>query len=302
MSKLIQLDFKKVASTGQESFEFDTTSYQNIDLSDSTNLAKIRMYILPVIAKNVGWDTENLSEERFNADPHQFQNAIDTTIFANVHVLLDDLGNPVGLMEYLEETIENPISRVRMSNLKKLIEDKSAWKYLIDAGVIDQKVLNELLPELRLFFQNKKIYSEIGLVLKPEIQGKGSGYTQMLYDQLKDGILFGWTSNPLIVAQFRKNYKYVSYFPLESSTVKSVEALASVALVYADLLTYKVERWKPYKFGALYSDYFVSTRGPEYLKLVDDLLKVKKISEDDKIRLQYFISQESVQGAIIAMN
>lgn len=296
MSRVIKLDFVKTDTS------IDTASYSHVDLTNPENLAAINKYVLPVIAKNRGWDAENLTAEEFNKDPLQFQDVMDASLFANVHILLDDSENPVALLEYLEETIENPISKIRMNNLIDLIENKEAWKYLLDRGVLNEEALDSLFDELKSFFANKKIYSEIGIVIKSELQGKSSGYTQMLYEILNDGILFGWTSNPLIVVQWRKYFKSVTYFPLLNESITDIEALASLAILYADLLTYKTSRWKDLEFGSLTSQYFISKRGTEYLELVDDLKHAGKISDLDVERLLYFIRQESVQGAIFATN
>ncbi len=294
MTEIIKLDFKKVNTTT------DTTSYSHIDLSNSDNLNKIRKYILPIIAENEGWGTADLTIAAFEENPTKFQEYIDATLFANVHVLLDE-GEPAALLEYLVETLDSPISLARMENLKRLIEDRSAWNYLLSKHAVENSAFNSLFPKLRHFLNSKKIYSEIGVVVRPDLQGQRKGYSQSLYELLQNGIIFGWTSNPLIVAQWRKYFPKVIYFPLYEEKVQDLEGLICLAVLYADLLTYEESRWKPLKFGALNSPYFVNKRDSKYLELVDSLFESQKINKLDVQRLKYLIEMDSVQGAIVGI-
>lgn len=192
---ITKLDFKKTTE------QIDSADYDHIDLSDSQNIKKITKYILPIIAQNEGWDTADISPERFKENPFHYQEAIDASLFANVHVAISDSGEPVGLIEYLEETIDNPLSVERMNNLKKLLKSKEEWRFLLDSHFVSEKLLNKYFKELISFFRGKYIYSEIGLTVKPNLQGKRSGVSEELYKILKKGVLFGWTSNPILLSQ-----------------------------------------------------------------------------------------------------
>jgi hypothetical protein len=294
--KITKLFFKKTTE------QIDSANYGHIDLSDSQNLEKITKYILPIITQNEGWDTTDITPKRFKENPFHYQEAIDASLFANVHVALSDSGEPLGLIEYLEETIEDPLSIERMNNLKKLLTSRDEWRFIIDSHVISEKFLDKHFRNLTDFFREKYIYSEIGLTVKPSLQGKRSGVSEELYKTLKKGILFGWTNNPILLSQWKKTFENVIFFPMFGEEYTSLEYLACLALLYADLLTYDKDRWQKYEFGALSSTYFVTKRSKEYLEITQNLITKNKISEKDGERIRYCIDRESVQGAVFAFN
>lgn len=296
MPNIIKLDFKKTNS------EIDSASYGHIDLTDNANLEKIREYILPIITKNEGWDTADVTLEKFEQDPTQFQDALDATLFANVHVALDLDGKPAGLIEFLQESIDSPISLNRMNNLKELIYKKEKWNELIKLNVIDQNTLDANFSKLESYFKERKLYSELGIVIRADLQGKKSGVSETLYGLLENGIVFAWTNNPVVVAQWRKIFNEFIYYPLLSDERNTLEYVASLAILYADLQTYKPERWEQLKFGALNSPYFVSSRSSYYLDLAKSLKDKGKITPTDLERIEYFLSKDSVQGAIFGFN
>ncbi len=294
MTEIVKLDFKKINTST------DTTSLSHIDLGDQDNLKKIQKYVLPIIAENEGWGTADLTVEAFTKNPEKFQIDIDATLVGNVHILLDQ-ESPVALLEYLIQTIDAPILNKRMSNLKRLTEDRSAWNYLLSKHIVENSAFNALFPKLRYYLNGKKICSEIGVVVRPDLQGQRKGYSQSLYELLPNGILFGWTSNPLIVSLRRKYFSKVLYFPLYEEKVQDLEGLSCLAILYADLLTYEESKWKSLKFGALNSPYFVKKRDSKYLELVDRLYESQKINKLDVERLKYLIKLDSVQGAIVGI-
>nr|HVX93121.1 hypothetical protein [Candidatus Dojkabacteria bacterium] len=164
------------------------------------------------------------------------------------------------------------------------------------------EVLDKYFSQLEDYLSSKTIYSEIGIVVRPDLQGKGSGATKELYNLLSNGIIFAWTSNPLYLAQCYKYFNNVQYFPLFEDRITTLEGLANLSVLYGDLLTYKPDRTENLEFGALRSEYFVTERGNEYLDLAKSLVESKKISQLDEKRIQYCIQQKGVQGAIIATN
>ena len=294
--EIIKLDFKKTSDN------IDSANYGHIDLSDTQNINKIIKYILPIISQNEGWDTADITPERFKEKPFKYQEAIDASLFANVHIALNKIGEPLGLIEFLEETINKPLSAIRMNNLKNLITSKDHWNDLINTHCVSNKLLDKYFKDLENYFKNKYIYSEIGITVKPDLQGKQSGVSEELYKVLKKGIIFGWTSNPLLLTQWKKNFENVIFFPLVGEEYFSLEYLVSLALLYADLLTYEKDRWESYEFGTLNSPYFVSKRSSDYLDISQVLVTKKKISKKDKERIEYCLNKKSLQGAIFAFN
>ncbi len=294
--EILKLDFKKTSN------KIDSADYGHIDLLDKNNIRNIEKYILPIISKNEGWDTADVTIEGFKNDPFQYQESLDASLFANVHVALNENGEPLGLIEFLEETTEKPLSVIRMNNLKGMITSKEKWEELLNLGVVDHKFLNKYFGNLKDYFKDKYIYSEIGVTVKPDLQGKKSGVSQYLYSVFQKGILFGWTNNPLLLAQWRNCFNNVIYFPLFEEKHDSLEYLVCLALLYADLLTYDKDRWIKYKFGVLYSPYFITKRSSDYLDFAKILVSKGKLTEIDEKRIQYCLKKKLVEGAIFAFN
>jgi len=294
--KIIRLDFKKTSE------EIDSSSYGNVDLKNPENLKSIEKYIIPIIEENEGWDTSNVTLEGFKKDPIQYQNELDATLFANVHVALDDEDNPLGLIEFLEETVESPVSKGRMDNIKSLLNDRTAWKRLIEMQVVSESVVEKYFPKLAEFISDKKIYSEVGIVVRPDLQGRKSGVSEFLYELLSDGIQFAWTNNPVIISVNRKLFKNVVYYPLLEEPIDSLEGLITLAILYGDLQTYNEKRWVNLKFGAMNSPYFVTSRDNTYLEIAEALASKSKITKLDVERIKYCLGKESVQGAMFCFN
>jgi hypothetical protein len=293
MRNIIELNLTKTST------EIDTASYSHIDLSNASNIKLIQKYVIPIIAENDGWDTKDLTLTEFDKNPLQFQESLDSTLFSNVHIMLED-DKPVGLLEYLEETLDNPKSLERMSNLNKLISDKTEWEELLGLGIIDKVILTKHHPKLNECLSSRKLYSEIGVVVRPELQGKKSGVSDELYGVLKDGVCFGWTNNPIIVRQWKKIFNSTEYFPSLGERPNSLEHVVNLAILYADLLTYTDRTWRGLEFGALDSPYFVSRQGSHYMDVAKKLYSEGKLSDLDFKRIEYCIQKGAVQGAIFA--
>ena len=294
--KILKLDFKKTEET------IDSANYGHVDLSNKENLKNIEQYILPIIAKNEGWGTKELTIEGFKQNPFQYQEDLDASLFANVTIALDDNDKPVGLLEYLKETLESPVSVKRMQYINEIVHNREMWETLISREIVDKEIVDGYFPELKDYLKNKNIYSEIGIVVKPELQGKKSGVTEILYEVFSDGIVFGWTSNPLYIAQCHKYFKKTIYFPLFEERITDLEGIATLAILYGDLLTYNEDRLLGLKFGAIKSPYFVSSRDNYYLELAKSLVNAKKITELDKKRIKYCIDNKFVQSAVFAFS
>ncbi len=268
---------------------FNKDSSNRTILSDKSNLEKIRSYILPIIEMNLGWGTFNLTETKFNEKPDKYQDDIDASTWDNVHILLID-DKPVGMLEY---------SRVKVP---KILDSLSSDNLLDIGDRIGLKLSFEDVNPALEFLKSKPIYSSIGIVLKSEFQGRKSGYANILYQILSDGINFGWTSNPLIVRLKRKLYTHTLYFPLFDELPNSKEYLAMCLLLWADLKTKDRNDTSGLLFGTMHSKYFVEDRGEEYLNIADRMEEMGKISYLDNKRIKYVLSMKRCAGAIFSWN
>lgn len=136
------------------------------------------------------------------------------------------------------------------------------------------------------------IMSGYGIVIRPDLQGKKTGIADELYKLAEGHILFGWTSNPAIVAKHRKLGRTV-FFPTNDYDEFSKE------LVQKSLDDWENDSWKKLKFGVAQSVYFNEKRGDEYLEINDKLFAEGKITESDHEGLKYIIGLHQAEGAII---
>lgn len=162
-------------------------------------------------------------------------------------------------------------------------DDKcKVWIYLKDgepAGLFQARV-------------DGNIMSGYGIVIRPDLQGKKTGIADELYKLAEGHILFGWTSNPAIVAKHRKLGRTV-FFPTNECDEFSKE------LVQKSLDDWENDSWKKLKFGVAQSVYFNEKRGDEYLRLAERLFTEGKITESDCQGLKYIIGLGQAEGAII---
>ncbi|MEK7164107.1 MAG: hypothetical protein AAB768_03130 [Patescibacteria group bacterium] len=222
---------------------------KSVDLNNKENRETIEKYVLPIIEKNVGWDTEFVEiESLWELDKKRLQNTIDATLGADdkckCWIYLKE-GEPVGLFQAREE-----------------------------------------------MFNNKNIMSGYGIVLRSDLQGKKTGIADELYKLAEGHILFGWTSNPAIVAKHRKLGRTV-FFPTNEYDEFSKE------LVQRSLEDWENDSWKKLKFGVAQSVYFNEKRGDEYLMLADRLLSEGKMTKSDNEGLKYIIGLGQAEGAIV---
>lgn len=218
---------------------------KSVDLNNKENRETIEKYVLPIIEKNIGWDTEFVERESlWELDKTRLQNAIDATLGSD--------------------------------NKCKV------WIYLRDdepAGLFQARV-------------DSNIMSGYGIVIRPDLQGKKTGIADELYKLAEGHILFGWTSNPAIVAKHRKLGRTV-FFPTNDYDEFSKE------LVQRSLDDWENDSWKKLKFGVAQSVYFNEKRGEEYLRLAERLFTEGKITQSDCEGLKYIIGIGQAEGAII---
>jgi hypothetical protein len=285
--EVIKLDFKKTLDL-------------KTDLKNKGNLENLYKYVFPIIERNEGWGTGSLTVEEFEKDPGKFQDDIDATVWDNVHILLEK-DEPIALLEF-EETEISDTSKSYHKILIDLLENPAdtRWRILRERGwLIPDKTDLSLIKS---YLISKSIYLSIGIVIKPELQGKKTGISESLYKIISDGINFGWTSNPIIVRQRRKLFKNTLYFPLFNENPKTLEELAIRVYVYAYILSHKEEEYKGLELGALYSDYFVAQRGDEYIQIAREMAIRDKILPEDLHRIEYILNRRKCAGAIVSWN
>ena len=133
-----------------------------------------------------------------------------------------------------KEKLQNAIDATLGSDNKCKV-----WIYLKDgepAGLFQARV-------------DGNIMSGYGIVIRPDLQGKKTGIADELYKLAKGYILFGWTSNPAIVAKHRKLGRTVFY------PTNDYDETAD-KLVKDSLSSWENDSWKKLKFGVAQSEYF----------------------------------------------
>lgn len=287
-------------TTELKKINFTRSHSYHVNLTDEDNLDKIREYILPVIEKNDGWGTKSLTKDAFVHNPQNWQDDIDSTIMDNVHILLEN-NEPIGILEYVKEDTNDDKKKHKI--LRMILEsfNNRYWKYLLTNDVIS-KPSKQSVEKANRFLQDKPLYSSVGVVLHPRLQGKGTGYSEKMYSVISDGIVFGWTSNPIIVRKRRQIFSETIFFPLFNDLIDTSEKLAAVLYVCGDLFSHPYKDWQDLEYGALRSPYFVKDRSDEYLSITEGMLKKKKLTQSDAKRIRYVISHEGCAGAIMSYN
>lgn len=287
MAEIVKVDFRK------------GTENQTL-LGDPENIQKLVQWVLPIIEKNEGWGTGDLTKESFLQSPRRYQEAIDATVYNNVHILVED-NKPIALIEFD----------------KKMFPDRSEELHRTLKGFLqewDQRVFREFntlmrtrvnvsdLPNMQAFLQSKPIYTFVGVVLSPELQNKKTGISEMLYQLISDGIVLGYTSNPVIVRQRHKLFNNTLFFPSFDEFPRTIEEWAICLYVYADRIADEEKNYKGLELGALYSEAFVENRGHGYIQLANEMKNAGKITELDEKRIQYVLSRTSCASAIVSWN
>lgn len=282
---IVRIDFKK-------------TEKNKTILNDRENLEKIEKWILPIIEKNKGWGTGNLTKDEFFTNPEKFQDAIDATVWGEVMVVVEDK-QPVGLLEF---------TRKRASDIpgkkQKLLVGLLAGIGL-DAfeKCVGKKMDREILPEIKKFLNSKVIYTNIGIVLIPSKQGKKTGLSEKLYKLLTSGIVLGWTSNPVVVRQRQKTFDHTLVFPPYGEFPNTVEEWAMCLYVYLyTACPGKGDSVEGLEFGAMKSIYYVENRGKKYIDIAKKMEKENKISKLDGKRLNYALIRKSCAVAVVSWN
>lgn len=184
--------------------------------------------------------------------------------------------------------------------MNKLIKNKDFGEF---NKLIGKSIDERMVTDIKNFFKNKNIYTSVGVVLRPDLQGKKTGISDKMYKILSDGIVFGFTSNPIVVRQRRKLFKNTIFFPLMGQKPKSLEEWTACLYVYSSRkFPGKGDSVKGLKFGAIYSIYNVEERWNEYLEIAKGMAEKGKITKLDEKRLEYVLGKKSCASAIISWN
>lgn len=279
-----------------QKIDFTKTKDNKTILTDKQNIEKLIQWVLPIIEQNEGWGSADLTKEKFLQNPQHFQDEIDATVWKNVHILLEN-NQPIGLLEFGKTNIDEP--KDRHTFLNELFEGKGIEDF---NKVMGKQILQTDLLKAKEFLINKPIYTAVGVVLKPDLQNQKTGYADKLYELISDGLVFGMTSNPVIVRKRKTQFKNTLFFPLLGEYPTNHEKWAVCLYVYAYVKSHAPADYKDLEFGAMYSPYFVEDRGTKYLELAQHMKNQGKITQNDERRIQYILSKHSCAGAIISWN
>ena len=142
-------------------------------LDDPINIEKLVKYVLPIIERNEGWGSGDLTTKMFLDDPKKYQGEVDGTVWKNVHILMEG-GEPIGLLEFSRTTIDDT-KKERHKILNELLAGESLNEF---NKLIGSDIEPTMLPQIREFLLSKPIYTAVGVVLKPSLQNKKTGYAE----------------------------------------------------------------------------------------------------------------------------
>lgn len=261
------------------------------------NLALIKKYIIPIIEKNIKWGTGDLTAEEFKANPDKFKEEIKYAVHympsSKCYVALEK-GKPVALLEYAVDSFED--IKVNLDEIYSNFNEKYAS---FISNHISGSELKEYYAQAKDFLKNKKIYYSPGVCLKPELQEKKSGLVEQLFEEMKDGLMVAWTSNPLFVNKARKCFENTIFFPLEK---REIDESNFTMLLLAILETYYnrdgLGRIIEPGFG---TDPCFVTRDPiEELKIAKSLFESEKITKEDFLTLEKILNTKNTHGIIVS--
>lgn len=192
------------------------------------NISLLLKYVIPVISKNPGWSTDDLDEELFLVDPEKWRDDIDAIILndpkGEVYVALDGR-KPAGLLGYIVEDFDDLSEKDFSATLEGMVRNReySHWEKVLGYDFLSSEVLDKYHSELEVYFRDKRFYKGVAVVLVPSLQGKKSGISDLLFEMMSNGVIFGWTSTPLVIAKFNKLYRKAIFFPLLEESIKDLD-------------------------------------------------------------------------------
>lgn len=270
------------------------------------NIDILLKYVIPVISRNSGWATDELTEESFLDDLEYWRDTINATVLAThkgqVRVALVD-DKPVGLLEYIQEDFDDMEEVSVSETLWKMLESKEekSWKKLISYGFLDESILDKYHKDLKEYVTSKKLYRGVGVVVSPELQGKKTGVSDNLYSLLKGGFVIGSTSSPIVLYMRNKIFDETLFFPLLDRNIETLPELACLLVIASRVLTKDVHTLEGFEFGVKTHPEYVLRKRSEYLALTKSFLDAGKITPEDYKRFEYMLNFERGQGGIISV-
>lgn len=265
------------------------------------NMDLLFKYVIPIIENNNAWGVTFPTAEDVRKDPEKWRVDIDSTVGdkPNYAVFIAMHGErPVGLLEYELQDTRNLTDKNYRETLTSLISDRNdrLWNTVVELGLVTEGIIEKFFPDLKDYIYSKKLYKGIGVVLIPELQGKRSGISDLLYRKMANGFLFGWTSTPQALAKRRKLFPYTLFFPVLDEKIDSIEGLACLALV----ASYITRGEMPY--GVRTHPLFTIRDKGETMGLAKSFLEREKITEIDYRRLDSILNYRQAQGAIVSVS
>lgn len=266
-------------------------------LTDLSEIQKICKWVLPIIENNEGWGTGHLTKEKFLDNPELFQNEIDSTVTGETFIMMDS-DNPIALIEFKKKVFPDTSELVH----RLLVDLLSGTGINALNKLINEPFPQQKLPEIERYLYKKPLYSYVGVVIKPELQNKKLGISEQLYGVLADGLVLGYTSNPIVVRKRKSLFTNTLYFPLLNQKITSLEEWAACLYVYADRLESPEESSLDLPLGTLISEQFVEDRGEEAIQIAQIMANKSKITALDLKRIQFVLSKKFCAGAIVSWN
>lgn len=277
--------------------KIDRNPNGSTNINSEPNRETLDKYIVPIIANNPGWGSGHVTADNIWSLPQgELQNLLDATVGPHADsccwVLIDN-SEPVGLFQ---ASVTTPAENYSNTISAMLADSANQWWQIAKTNPGD------LLPGAKHIFATKTLYSSYGIALAPKFQGQHTPYASKLYSLASDDILFGWTSNPSVVAKHRKTYPRTYYYPLFGQAVDSPEALVSVILLCASFSNWSNDSWKTLEFGAAEDKYFVEDRGEEYIVKAKQFARAGTITDLDAKRVEYVLSQKFCASGIVSIS
>lgn len=275
---------------------------------NSLNINLLLRYVIPIISNNPGWSTEDLSKETFLDNPDQLRDEVNATVGEDmnnqVRIALDGEGNPVGLLEYVKEDFKN-LSQPEFSKVfNEMLSDKSngCWEKLIRMEIVEKDSLDKHFGALKAYFEGKSLYKDVGIVLTKSLQGTNSGISDILYHEMSNGLIYGWTSSPLVILKRRKLFKHTLFSPKLGDMYNKLEDLVCLVVLAASYFRENENVVNHINFGMATYNQFAVRDEREYTALAKSCLEKGKILASDFEKLQLILKTYQCQGSIISIS
>jgi hypothetical protein len=269
------------------------------------NLEKLVKYVVPVIEKNRGWSTEELTLEKFMEDPSEWRDEIDQTVekypSSKVHVAVNGK-DAVGLIVYVAtgfESAESEFTEV----LEEMVSNRDSdyWSKLHSYVKYDSELLDQHFKSLQKYIFSRTFYRRVGIVVRTDLQGQETGVSDQLYRVMDNGFVFGRTSTPFAVAKRRKVFPESLMFPVSPHEISTLGTFACLTVVAARTFSLHPDSTERYSFGVITHSTFPVRDKKKYTELNRSFLGRDKISEEDFNSFEQILNYKKAQAAIISL-